>query len=135
MMEKSGGKMAKAGAVSFLFSRRGMIRYDAEKYTEDQIMEVALEVGADDVVVEGPHIVVYCEQSEFASVKEGLDAAELESLVAEVARIPSTSVDCDAALAQKITKLIDKLEDNDDVQSVWGNHEISDEVMNELAQS
>lgn len=134
-MEKSGGKMAKPGAVSFLFARRGMVRYDAEKYTEDQVMEVAIEVGADDVITESGHIVVYCAQGDFAAVKEGLDAADLESLAAEVAMIPSTSVDCDKSLAQKIMKLIDKLEDNDDVQNVWGNHEISDEVMTEILES
>jgi len=135
VMEKNGGKMAKPGAVTFMFARRGMVRYDAEKYSEDDVMEAALEVGADDVLTEDGHVVVYCAQGDFVGVKEGLDAANLESLVAEVAMIPATTVDCDKALSQKILKIIDKLEDNDDVQNVWGNHEISDAIMIELADS
>ena len=135
MFEKSGGKMAKPGAVAFLFARRGMIRFDREKYTEDQVMDAAIEVGADDVLTEGGHVVVYCSQADFPPVKEGLDAANLESLVAEVAMIPSTMVECDKSLAQKIVKLVDKLEDNDDVQSVWGNYQISDELMSEILNS
>lgn len=133
IVDRSGGKLAKPGSVSFLFSRRGMVRFDAEKYKEDQIMEVALEVGAEDVLTEDGHVVVYCEQGDFATVKEGLDTANLESIVAEVAMIPSTTVDCDKELAQKILKLLDRLEDNEDVQDVWGNHEISEAIMIELA--
>jgi len=135
MVEKSGGKLAKAGAVSFLFSRKGMIRYDSDKHTEDEVMEAAIDAGADDVFTEDGQVVVYTSQGDFAEVKEALDEAGLESLVAEVAMIPSTSVDCDAQLALKILKLIDKLEDNDDVQHVWGNHEIADDVMNEIQNS
>ncbi len=135
IVEKAGGKLAKNGAVAFLFAKRGMVRYDAEKYDEDTVMEAALEVGAEDVVTEGDQVIVYCTQSDFAEVKEGLDAAGLESIDAEIAMIPSTTVDCDLELAKKTLKLLDKLEDNEDVTNVWGNFDISDEVMRQLEDS
>ena len=77
MVEKSGGKLAKSGAVSFLFSRKGMIRYDSDKHTEDEVMEAAIEAGADDVFTEDGQIVVYTSQGDFAEVKEALDEAGL----------------------------------------------------------
>lgn len=133
ILEKSGGKFAKNGAVAFLFTRRGMIRYEADKYSEEQIMEAALEAGAEDVVTEGDHVVVYCTQGDFLTVQENLESAGLESLAAEVTMIPSTTVACDKSLAEKTMKLVDKLEDNDDVQNVWGNFDIPDEVMEALS--
>ena len=129
IIDKAGGKLAKTGAVAFLFARRGMIRYDGGKYSEDQVMEAAIEAGAEDVVVEDDHIVVYTGVSDFPTVKEALDAASLESLEAEIAMIPSNTVDCDQGVAEKTLKLVDKLEDCEDVQNVWGNYSIPDEVM------
>lgn len=133
VLEKSGGNLAKTGAVAFIFNKRGMIRYEASKYSEDQVMEVALEAGAEDVVTEGDHVVVYTEPTTFHAVKDGLDKAGLESVAAELTMIPSNTVQCkDKETAQKVLKLVDKLEDNDDVQNVWGNFEIPDEIMASL---
>lgn len=132
VIEKSGGSFAKSGAVAFLFNKKGMVRYDAAKYTEDRVMEAALEAGADDVVTEDDHIVVYCGPGDFHAVTEGLDAAGLESEASEITMIPSNTVACDVTLAKKTLKLLEKLEDNDDVTSVWANFEIPDEVMAEL---
>lgn len=133
MLEKAGGSFAKNGAVAFLFNRRGMIRFDAEKYSEDQIMESALEAGAEDVVTEDQQIVVYTKPEDFITVKEAMDAAGLESLVAQVALIPSTSVVCDAELAKKILALEERLEDNEDVANVFANYEISEDIMSSLS--
>jgi YebC/PmpR family DNA-binding regulatory protein len=129
MLDKAGGSVGKTGSVAFLFARRGMIRLDGAKYSEDKVMEVALEVGAEDVVTEGEHVVVYTAQAELNAVREAMVAKGLEPLVAEVTLIPSTTVKCDVELAKKTLKLIDKLEDHDDVQNVWGNYEIPDDVM------
>jgi YebC/PmpR family DNA-binding regulatory protein len=135
MVDKAGGKMATSGAVSFLFSRRGMLRYEASKHSEDQVMEAALEAGAEDVVTEGEHVVVYTAQKDLSAVKEAMDAKGLEALAAEVTMIPSTIVKCDADLAKKTMKLVERLEDNDDVQNVWGNYEISDEIMTQIQEA
>lgn len=132
IFDKGGGNFAKSGAVAFLFSRRGMIRFDGEKFSEDQIMEAALEAGADDVQSEDGGVVVYTEANDLHTVKEALDEAGLMADVAELTMIASTTVTCDETLARKNLKLMDKLEDNDDVQSVWANFEISDEVMERL---
>lgn len=131
-LEKSGGSFAKTGAVSFLFSRRGMLRFEAARHPEDRIMEVALEAGAEDVLTEGEEVVVYTRPEDFIAVKEAMDAAQLPSLVAEVVRIPSTSVVCDAELAKKILALEERLEDNDDVTNVFANYDIPDAVMSAL---
>jgi YebC/PmpR family DNA-binding regulatory protein len=129
MIDKAGGNLAKSGSVAFLFHRRGMLRFDGAKYTEDKIMEAALEAGAEDVVTEGDHIVVYTAQNDLNHVKETMEAGGLESLAAEVTMIPSNTVRCDMELAKKTLKLIEKLEDHDDVQNVWANYEIPDDVM------
>jgi len=135
IIEKSGGSFAKSGAVSFLFERKGMIRYDGAKYTEDRVMEAGLEAGADDVVTEGEEVVVYCQSSGFHAVSEALEASGLASEFAEISMIPATWVSVDRDGAEKLLKLIDRLEDNEDVQKVWGNYEISDEIMAELERS
>jgi YebC/PmpR family DNA-binding regulatory protein len=102
MLEKSGGNLAKSGAVAFQFSKKGMVRYEASRFGEDQVMEAALEAGAEDVVTEEDHVVVYCAPGDFISVKEQLDAAGLESIADEVTMIPSNTVLCDKDLAERI---------------------------------
>ncbi len=127
-----GGSLAKNGSVAFLFERLGMLRFDARKYTEDQVLEAALEAGADDVKTEDEHVVVYTTVSEFHAVQEGLSQEGLSPAVAELTMIPSNTVVCDEALAKKILKLADKLEDHDDIQKAHGNYHIPDEVMERL---
>jgi transcriptional/translational regulatory protein YebC/TACO1 len=92
-------------------------------------MEAALEAGADDVVTEGDHVVVYTAQNDFHRVKEALDAAGLESVAAELTMIPSNTVVLNSDSASKILKLQEKLEDHDDIQAVHANFEIPDEVL------
>ena len=133
IFDKSGGHMAKSGAVAFVFERRGMVRYESGRYTEDQVMEAALEAGADDVVTEGEHLVVYTEPSALHAVSAGLEAAGLEAEQTTFVMIPSTTVQVeDEDGARKTLRLLDRLEDNEDVQNVWANFEIPDEVMAKL---
>jgi len=130
MLEKSGGNLAKTGAVMFIFTRRGMVRYDARKFSEDRVMEAALDAGADDVQVEGDQVVVYTEPSRFHAVKEALDARGLESLAAELTMIPSNTVSVtDPEVAKKVLRLYERLEDHEDVQNVYANFDISEELM------
>jgi YebC/PmpR family DNA-binding regulatory protein len=129
LIDKAGGKLAVSGSVAFLFQRRGMIRFDASKYSEDKVMEAALEGGAEDVVTEGDHVVVYTAHNNLSQVKEAMEKAGLEPIAAEATMIPSNTVKCDLDLAKKTLKLIEKLEDHDDIQNVWANYDISDEIM------
>lgn len=133
-LEKSGGSLAKTGAVSFQFSRKGMIRLDAGKYSEDQVMEATLEAGPDDILSEDGQVVVYTSPMALHAVKEALEAQGMEPATAEIAMIPSSVVRCDLELARKTVKLVEKLEDNDDVQAVWANYDIPDDVMGQLEQ-
>lgn len=135
MFDKAGGNLAKSGSVAFLFQRRGMLRFDGARYTEEKVMEAALEAGAEDVVTEADHVVVYTQNSALNTVKEAMEAAGLESLVAETTMIPSNTVKCDAEIARKTLKLIERLEDHDDVQNVWANYDISDEIMAQVQEA
>lgn len=129
MLDKAGGKLAALGSVSFMFHRRGMVRFDAARYPEERVMEAALEAGAEDVVTEGEHVVVYTSNATFHAVKEAMEATGLEPVAAETTMIPQNTVKCDLDLARKTLKLIERLEDHDDVQNVWANYEIPDDVM------
>ncbi|MBI2377756.1 MAG: YebC/PmpR family DNA-binding transcriptional regulator [Deltaproteobacteria bacterium] len=133
ILEKSGGSLAKNGAVSFNFARKGCIRIDASKIQEDQLMEAALDAGADDVTQEDDAFVVYTAPASFHAVKEALDARNIESVSAELSMIPNTTVRAtDAEQARKMLRLIERLEDNEDVQNVWVNFEVPDEIAAQL---
>ncbi|GIU51632.1 putative transcriptional regulatory protein [Shewanella sairae] len=128
---KSGGNLGTDGSVAYLFDKKGIISY--EGVDEDTVMDAALEAGAEDVVThEDGSIDVLTSPEDFGSVKDALDAAGLESVNAEVTMVPSTKADLDANTAPKFLRLIDNLEDHDDVQEVYHNAEISDEVMEGL---
>ena len=128
---KSGGNLGTDGSVAYLFDKKGIISY--EGVDEDTVMDAALEAGAEDVVThEDGSIDVLTSPEDFGSVKDALDHAGLESVNAEVTMVPSTKADLDANTAPKFLRLIDNLEDHDDVQEVYHNAEISDEVMEGL---
>lgn len=128
---KSGGNLGTDGSVAYLFDKKGIISY--EGVDEDTVMDAALEAGAEDVVTnEDGSIDVLTSPEDFGSVKDALDGAGLESVNAEVTMIPSTKAELDADTAPKFLRLIDNLEDHDDVQEVYHNADISDEVMEGL---
>ncbi|QBH96527.1 YebC/PmpR family DNA-binding transcriptional regulator [Limnobaculum zhutongyuii] len=125
---KTGGNLGTDGSVSYLFTKKGVISY-AEGTDEDAVMDAALEAGADDVVTyDDGAIDVFTTPESFGDVKDALDAAGLVAIAAEVSLIPSTKAELDAETAPKLLRLIDMLEDSDDVQEVYHNGEISDEV-------
>lgn len=125
---KTGGNLGTDGSVAYLFSRKGVISY-APGQDEDTVMEAALEAGAEDVVsYDDGAIDVFTAWEELGKVRDALDATGLTADSAEVTMIPSTKADMDAETAPKLLRLIDMLEDCDDVQEVYHNGEISDEV-------
>lgn len=129
---KMGGNMGTDGSVSYLFSKIGVISF-APGADEDAVMEAALEGGADDVVVEEDNsIEVVTTPEEFGAVKDALDQAELTADMAEVTQRAATSVELTASQAETMMKLTDMLEDLDDVQEVYSNAEISDEILEQL---
>jgi YebC/PmpR family DNA-binding regulatory protein len=123
LFDKNGGKLGVTGSVSRMFARKGTIEYDAESISEDTVMETGLDAGADDIVNEGGVITVTTDPTAFDKVLEALQEKGLESLSAEVGMVPDTTTAVDAATAAKVQKLIDRLEENDDVQNVYSNVE------------
>jgi transcriptional/translational regulatory protein YebC/TACO1 len=110
--------------VSRLFKRRGIVTLDGEKYTEDQVMEAALEGGAEDVSLSDGIIEVTSAPEDFESLVTALGEKNFETLSAEISMIAETDVSLDAEATAKALRLIDRLEENDDVQNVYSNVEI-----------
>ncbi|MEM0554820.1 MULTISPECIES: YebC/PmpR family DNA-binding transcriptional regulator [Aeromonas] len=124
---KCGGNLGTDGSVAYLFTKKGVLTFVG--VDEDALMEAALEAGADDVVTEEDGTIeVYTTPNDFGTVLDGLEAAGFKAQSAEVTMIPSTEAELDAETAPKLMRLIDMLEDLDDVQEVYHNGSISDEV-------
>jgi YebC/PmpR family DNA-binding regulatory protein len=127
ILSKSGGQLASTGSVSYMFNRKGLIGYNREDVDFDTLFEAALEAGAEDVTDEDGYVEVVTDPSEFANVLEALQAAGFEQSSAEVSLVPDTRAALDADATAKVLRLIDRLEDNDDVQSVASNLDIPDD--------
>jgi YebC/PmpR family DNA-binding regulatory protein len=135
---KSGGSMAEAGAVSYLFTRKGQIvilgeQVSGEQVNEDRVMEVALEAGAEDVEAGEEGFTVTTAPSDLRAVRAAFDAAGIAYQSAEVSMVPSVSVPLGREGAVKVLRLLDALEDLDDVQDVYANFDIPDEIMAEVS--
>ena len=126
---KFGGNLGTDGSVAYLFTKQGQITFEPGA-DEDTIMEVALEAGAEDVVINGDDSIdVVTTPEDFTAVKEALEAAGLEAVNVEVTMVPSVSVELDVETGAKVMKLIDMLEELDDVQNVFHNADIPEEVL------
>lgn len=121
ILTRAGGQLATSGSVSRLFKRLGVITLDGEKYTEDAVMEAALEGGAEDVSTSDGIIEVTSAPEDFEAVLNALQAKEFETLDAQVSMVAEVEVSLDNDGTAKALKLIDKLEENDDVQNVYSN--------------
>ena len=132
LMSKGGGSMGENGCVSWKFERKGVIQFSKEKYTEDQLMEAALEAGADDLRDEGDVWEIQTAMADFNAVREAFEAAGLEMISAELNQVPQTTMEVDLETARKLLRFIELLEDNDDVQNVYSDADISDEIMAQL---
>lgn len=135
LFDKAGGNMAKPGAVAFTFSSKGQIIVESSKISEEKIMELALDAGAEDVIADdgGSAWEVLTAPADFLKVREAMEAAGVELASAEVTMLPQTMVDCSEEMASKVLKLTEALEDHDDVQKVYHNGDIADEVLAKLS--
>ncbi len=129
IFDKLGGNLGVPGSVVHSFEQKGQFLVDATTIDEERLMETALESGADDVIASEGIFEVTCPPTEFASLRERLEAAGIAFEQAEVCWLPTVEVACDAELGAKVMKLIDALEDHDDIQKVWTNADLPDEVM------
>ncbi len=132
---KHGGNLGSSGCVSFLFEEKGVIYVPKSKYDEETIFEKAIEAGAEDVITDDEEFYeIRTEPKELYSVKENLEKEGVEIEKAELTKIPTTTVEVkDKEKAEKLLKLLDALEDSDDVQKVYSNFEIPEEVMSKVS--
>ncbi|MBX5440079.1 MAG: YebC/PmpR family DNA-binding transcriptional regulator [Solirubrobacteraceae bacterium] len=132
LFSKHGGNLGEPGSVAYLFDKTGTILVDAERYSEDDLLP-AIEAGAQDIAVDDDVYEVLTDPADVASVRQALEDAGIEIQSAEIAQRPKSTVPLDEEGARKVLKLIDALEDNDDVDTVHANYDVSADVMEAIA--
>ena len=134
IFSKGGGSLGEAGCVAWMFDKKGLIVFDQELVNEDEILEVALEAGADDVVASEDQFEVHTDLAAFESVKQAFDDQELRYAMAEVTMLPKNTVEIDdESLAVQVLKLMEAIEDSDDVQKVYANFDIPDKILQRIS--
>lgn len=133
IFETRGGNLGAANCVAWMFSKRGVFVITADAADEEQLTDIALEAGADDLVSEDGMFEISCEPDAFESVRKALEEAGIEPQSAELSMVASSNVTLAGGQAERMLKLIEALEEHDDVQKVYSNFEISSEEMNKLA--
>ncbi|MFP4660727.1 MAG: YebC/PmpR family DNA-binding transcriptional regulator [Halanaerobiales bacterium] len=135
LLSKHGGNLGESGCVAWMFDRKGQIVVDLEKsdYEEDELLMMALEAGAEDVVVEDNLVNIYSNPTNFEDVRKNLEEEGFEFELADIAMIPENTIKLDLSTARKTLKLMNVLEDHDDVQEVYSNFDIPEEVMAEIS--
>lgn len=130
---KCGGNLAGAGALSYNFHLKGQFLIDSKKATENQLLEIALDAGAEDVVNHGDHFEILCPSAEFYHVSRALDDKKISTESAELAYIPNNLIPVeDPEVARRVLKLINNLDDLDDVKSVFANFDIDEKIQEEV---
>ncbi len=132
IFEVCDGKLGATGCVAWMFERKGMFLVPADKVDEDTLLEYALEAGADDVKRVDDKFEITCDPAVFAEVGTALESKGITPDVSQITRIPNSTIDLDADTARTVLKLMDKLDDHDDVQSVSANFNIPQEAMAEI---
>ncbi len=131
---KSNGNLGESGCVSWMFEKKGLILIDKKLTTEEKLMDMALEAGADDVVEEESEFQVYTSPEEFENVRAALEVGGLIFIDASVSMIPKTTVEVtDEKIAKSLIKLMENLEDHEDVQNISSNFDIDDSLMEQLS--
>jgi YebC/PmpR family DNA-binding regulatory protein len=129
------GKLGSSNCVAYLFDRKGLFVIAVDKVDEERLMEAALEAGADDVRREGDSFEVTCAPEAYSSVSDALESGGIEIVAKEITQIPQNTVALDVPTARKVLKLLETLDDHDDVQNVSANFEIPDEAMAEMSET
>jgi YebC/PmpR family DNA-binding regulatory protein len=133
IFSQHGGQLAQPGAVAWVFERKGSIVVDGSRYGEDEVMTAAIEAGADDVTQDGDEFEVLTQPADFAAVRDAIVVAGIEFEQAELTMVPKNTVKLEEHDARKTMKIVDALEDSDDVQEVYANFDIPEDVLEALA--
>ena len=132
IVNKHAGNMAEAGSVSWMFDSKGVIQVDAATHNEDELLELALESGAEDLVREGEYFEITTAPGDLEAVKEALETAEIEMISAEFAQVPKSVVQIAGKEASQLLRLMNGIEDQEDVQKIWANFDIPDEELDSV---
>ena len=131
---KTGGNLGESGCVSWMFDAKGLVQIPADATDEDTVMMATMDVGAEDIRVEGDTIEVLCQPEDLPKVRDAVAQAGIEYASAEVTKLPKTTVRLeDSKEASQVLRLLDALDDNDDVRQAYANFDIPDEIMQEAA--
>lgn len=133
LIEKNGGHMGEAGSVAWMFHRKGRIIVEKSRADEEKLMELVLEAGAEDLKTDDHVFEIISSPNDFEKVQKALEDAKIETVSAELTSIPENTVRIEEGRAEKMLKLMELLEDHDDVQAVHANFDIPDEVMEKVA--
>jgi len=133
LMTKFGGSLGEAGCVGWMFEKKGYIVVDRSKADEEKLMNLVLEAGGEDLRIDGDRYEVISELSAFEAVKRALEQQSIPMVMAEMSMIPKNSIKLEGKDAEQMVHLMEALEDHDDVQKVWANFDIADEVMEQVA--
>lgn len=128
IFNKYNGAMGESGSVAWMFDRKGVFTFD-KKYSEDQLMEIGLEHGAEDIIDNEDSWEVHCQQGDFETLSNAFEAAGIMSESSEVGMVPQNTVPVDVETGKKVLRLVDAMEDNEDVQNVYGNFDLPDEAL------
>lgn len=135
LFSKHGGNLGETGCVSWVFERKGLISFEKGKVDEEEVMAVAIDAGAEDIRSTETTIDVITAPEDFEKVKEAIERSGLQYAVAQVTMVPKTTVSVEGKQAQQVLSLIEALEDHDDVQEVYANFDIADELLESLKSS
>jgi YebC/PmpR family DNA-binding regulatory protein len=129
LFSKNGGNLGEAGSVAWMFDKKGYIVVDKEAKAEDELFELVLEAGADDMQDSGDVFEIYTAPENFEAVTDALKAAKIETQAAEISMIPQNHIHLEGDDAKKMLKLYEAIDDNDDVQNLYANFDIDDSEM------
>jgi YebC/PmpR family DNA-binding regulatory protein len=129
ILERCGGKMGSAGNVAFMFERKGSFVVEASAVAEDKLMEIVLEAGADDLKQSGSSFEVTCDPAVFNQVREALAKNSIPTQAAEIMQLPKAARDLDIEMGKRVIKMIEALDDHDDVQNVYTDMNVSEELV------
>jgi YebC/PmpR family DNA-binding regulatory protein len=133
LFAKHGGNLGENGCVAWMFDRKGFLTVDVTQIEEDDLLEIVLEAGGDDLKVEGDSYEIYAAPEAFEDVRSALEERGITPGMAEITMMPQNTVEVDGKQAEQILRFMDALEDNDDVRKAYANFDISDEVMAQLS--
>jgi YebC/PmpR family DNA-binding regulatory protein len=133
ILAKNSGSMGESGCVAWMFDKKGVITFAKERYSEDQLLEIGVEAGAEDVEDNGDEWEVRSRPEDFSAVREAFEKAGFEFVSAEVSMVPKTTIQVDRETGEKLLKLYDALDENDDVQNVYANFDLPEELLQEMS--